>query len=908
MRKPPSLRMPPSRTLDLSRFQGVENLPDPANIAPPWLALAENVVLERGTVAVRPGLSTAAALTGVSPFSGIGVWRDVASTSPDLAPEDVEQREMLVTFPINDSNNHPCLGAAWMDLNVPGTFLPITPLADNGDGLLLGADRDVYFAQLKNILYAVNGYDGLFWYNTAEAVHTISLAQGLPQMMAPAPTGAWGSLTPAAGFNWQSSDGTKFAANATLNSDMMHRLSHPPGIDRSVIKEGDTLLDLVAGSTGKRVYHVYSQPLDLTTDAYKSDNLMIGVYMEAETNFTPFTALRLVLGKTIGGDNTTDPTNAAFAPTAANSIQFDLYVSYNYAWEFIRLPINDLLQSSILSGVDYIAFVAVNQRGSTSATPSIGSTSLPVPDTYSILVSDVVAPGVLPSSPTYYVQRAYNSELGSAGPISDPGRIDLYDFPTGRIDTLPVADEQRRVSLVVDFTNLPTEADTVLVYRSVPDPANTDPASLPYYQVVAVTRAMAAADADGNPHTYTFLDNAKEGDILTNDQPTDIEAPVPSGAGDAPWFILGKDTRLLLFRSIDEPEGMWASDIDHPASVPSIPFEDQTLNGKGGFVRCGSQDGDEIMGACRRSNEVLVFKRRSVYAWTFLAEGTDQETWKVDRLTQPGTESTHSICQVPGGVVWLSTDGLYFLPDDSDVATPFPVSLSIQQTFNTLSPTDRKKVCCAYWPLHGWLVVGLPGQREMLVCDLRQKAEGHPLGVWVGTFLAQTPDGSGQLSPGLLFAETDDLYVARGDTGTLDRFNKPWDTDPYTDYGGAINLRVQTGWLEPLGGRKLRLVRRNLLFTFDGEGAAAGAAIAALLTLETRPNGDSQVYLVNQTFTPDGTPAGLLETGAAGDDVVHASLVGQQLRVTLSASTQGPYPVRLLSLRLAFVEVGLWKG
>ena len=921
MRRPKAglFGMPPPLTLDLSRFGGVETLPDPSNIEPPWLSVARNVTLDTGTLAVRPGLTEvlSKAQGGTFPFLGAGVLRVVADSDPLVVPEEVEYRRFVfVTQDINAGTGQPEVRVLAYDPDNPTDPTVITPLNDDHSVALVGAGRPTYFAQINNILYGVNGRDGLFYFDQALGDNQIVVASGLDGLPAPSVIGSFGGLRPDAGWTWHTSDAAKITVTDSPLNDPLHPLQF--GVDQS----GGFSLNVTSTGAGAWVYHAYAAALDLTTEAFTSDNLLLAQIIDHVTGettavklggpvSTPQAPIEMILGITVGGDNTTDPSNAAFAPTGQNSIKWQLSANTIYQWFFQRMPLSlDALlnaspavkQRDILSKVNYIAFRVL----------TLPATLAPG---FTLLLSDPCAPGVMPPGPVYYKMRAYNSSINLSGPLSEPSPFAFYDYPQtlAYLGALPNANELRRVKIVVDFSKLTDKVDTVFVYRTAPDPANTDPDLMPYRLVRTVHRSDLTLDADGNAFTYTFYDNVPLGTLLTADLPASLDIPVGDGL-DAPWFIQAKDNRLIYARSQREPAGVWASDIGAPASVNPFEFESVAEPGKGGFARAGKDDGDEVMGLGRRSNEILIFKRRSVFAWTFLAEGTANETWKIERITTPGTVSTRSICEIPGGVVWMSDDGLYYLPSDSDVALPFPASIAVQRTIDAIPPAYKGTVACAYWPLRGWLLVAVPEPGKavpttLLVCDLRRRAPGHPIGVWFGEWKSAAVPSGETLSPGILFSEHEDLYVCRGDVGALDRFLLPSDPSPYLDYGTPIDFTVQTGWMEPLSGRKLRLLRRQLQFVFDGDDLGGQTAtLAAILTLETRPNGDTQTYLYNRSQAAGSGPVGLVTTGDRGDDLCHPSLVGQQLRVTILGSAASPVAVRLLSLRLSYIELGLWKG
>lgn len=287
----------------------------------------------------------------------------------------------------------------------------------------------------------------------------------------------------------------------------------------------------------------------------------------------------------------------------------------------------------------------------------------------------------------------------------------------------------RQVLVIVNFTGLAMNT-TLEVYRSLAEAAGSvtsDGAS--YYLVKTIAYADAAAQS-GMALTYTFIDTVLETN-LTSEAPIPLEQSPPQAGHDAPWFIVNKDTRLIFARSDLHQERVWASDIGTPTSVPDFPFAliprpiptidepnpPDPNTGRGGWADVGAtgiaidesgSDGDEIMGIVRRVDEILIFKRRRIFSWTFLAEGYPEETWKIVAISTPGTESTRSLCELPGGIVWLSEDGLFYLSNQSDQATEFPISRDIQNTIAAIPKAYRYLVSCSYDPINHLLLVSVP--------------------------------------------------------------------------------------------------------------------------------------------------------------------------------------------------------
>lgn len=904
MRRLPFFKPQPLQWITLGGFTGVNDFADPVSTPDGYLTAATNVRFDRGVARPRPGFGLAYDLSALtsSPLNGMGTWRLAQQSGAD------EVRRAVMWGKKTEGAS--TVGALFADLD--GTLTDVTPEED-GASRLVETDQAAFFAQLNNKLYGVNGWDGILVYDGKRGSGDQAyLARAMDELPAPVLSKAFGSLRPEGGYSWTAyspSGGTLTLTAVTY--DPMHPKQTPTA-------EAFHLESSVADTTGDWVYHKFASSVDLTAEEYAGDHLFIRY--QCNKSGVP---LRLWIGSTDAADATTDPADASFAPSSSNAFYWDLVVDRADTAIYQRLPL-DGVPDDIRENIDYIVFECIN----TTVTGGIGALLGTGVTAWIFQMHGLFAPGDLPDGLAYYRQVAYDSEEGINGPPSPVSQIELY---AGKVGSYPYTDRFeedlcRRVKVTVDFTEIDAAVDRVDVYRAYPEQNVTEPEGLLYYLVGSALRENA--DGDG---VVTIYDAVSEDELAdpANRMPYD-RSPAAFNL-EAPWFIAGTGTRLLYARSDNHPNRVWASDIGYGASVTDMPFADHDDAGRGGWFDVGADDGDEIMGIVPRVNETLILKRENVWAWTRVNEGGSKdngepEIWRFDPITRPGCIASRSICRIPGGVGWAARDGYYVLFDHTDHATPEPLSLPVQETWDAIPDDYRHLIACAYDPTERLLFIAYPEPGEtqntaLLVYDFRNKAWAHK---WE----------SAVLSPKFLFSdfvnEGDDkgrylLYAADGTTGKVMRLKDPTaDATPYGDESGGaqtdVACSVVTKWLTPKVGSKTRPARRLLEFTHEEQSAGDSALRMSdlSLALEARSGGGSVTlddYEDYVSFPSEGPNGNVIYgTGTDGYERIGADdrgrrVAGMEHRATVRWTHDGDNAddVRLAMARIGFADLGEWR-
>lgn len=549
----------------------------------------------------------------------------------------------------------------------------------------------------------------------------------------------------------------------------------------------------------------------------------------------------------------------------------------------------------------------------------------------------------------WYKQRVKDTETGIVGEACAATSVEINTVQAGQQigGGAPWSQPKSKVKITCDFSTIAPLAssvpDTLLIYRAATETAVGEAEGMNYYLVATVKKKIVGGvhQDDSTNFIYTVTqgfgasfevkDTAKNlqpiiydnlpydalrPDLIYQEPITSLQTP-PKTGDDAPHFIIASNTRLFFLRSNNHPNRIWGSDIGNELSVPDDFFYNIEEAGRGGYVDGATDDGDVILGASHRGNEFLVYKRRALYHFEVRAEGTNQEDWYFDPLLgNPGVVGKRAYCEIPGGNVWMSDNGIYYLAHDRLVASQVPVSAPVQKTIDEIPVECQRLTTMAYHPSENLLFVGITEAENtvntcMLVFDLRTRSDAAPIGRCVGKWRVRESDLE-YSSPAILYADViaDDrteLYLLRADRGGIDRLKIPGiDVDPYSDYGRAIGYRLLSAKVPLERGKVFRGQRARLEFLYDEWRAEDDLYLSFHPTLTLRAFHSSRSNVVEKTYSfyhsiaPDKDSNGV----AVFSQSLSSELVGQYLQLELSGTFAGNVELRLGELAVSLVDKG----
>jgi len=110
-----------------------------------------------------------------------------------------------------------------------------------------------------------------------------------------------------------------------------------------------------------------------------------------------------------------------------------------------------------------------------------------------------------------------------------------------------------------------------------------------------------------------------------------------------------------------------------------------SANASGGHVEVGNTDTDPIMGLCALSNQLLIFKRDSIYRLL----GDNPGNFRVYRVNAEVEQMANSSCILYGDTpFWMTPAGMYYF--DGQTARPMPDARCIQTFMKTAKVSTSK--------------------------------------------------------------------------------------------------------------------------------------------------------------------------------------------------------------------------
>ena len=730
MRRPqrrdrPKAALRPLIPIRLEGWAGMSDGGDVTKTPAGYLDLAENLRFDRGVPRLRAGIAKAARHIGVGTSTGLGMA--VFKTPPvgHVADDQAEQSHRVVYTWQTVTRDSATFreGRLWVDVDGSGTYVDKTPEGSGAYSLLTKGYGDTFFAQLFRRLYGVNGKDGLFYWDGGTATSSVLTKLSDPVAPGLSTDDAAQSVFNNATADWTRGPGLLEATVALLPwKDWTGSLSsaavpNDPDLHaRNALANEGVQITVSAPSTALNKWIYLNIPsdqrLNLTVARHESDDLLIVVH-STRTGWRPG---RLYAARNPEGLAGLDPSNSAWDPEKtdpdrANWHAWDINLVNTGEWQVIRLPLSGV-PDAVLADIQYLAFRFVH-RTSTPVASALGS--IPA---YTLHLSSVWAPGRLPDGVQRYRLRVANGDVTSpAGPYAE---TTTYAWPKGPVDPFPDGPPVQRVQVSVPEALFETGVTHVEVFRAVPPVVSSPGLETDDYRLVDTIRkglvggtTVYTSDQDPSGTALTV----SGGQILSYDSVSEVSLEladrmglprVPPGTGaDAPYYITATESRLVTGRSDRNESRVWLGDVGVPGSLPDVPFAELTEPGSGGYVDIGLGDGDVLTGLAVRVDEILAFKRRSVFVLLIRGEGTEEETLLVRRMGGPGCIATRSICAVDGGIVYAAEDGLYRIAQDADVPERLPFSGPVQRTWDAIPAAMKDAVWCAYHPVERLLLVGI---------------------------------------------------------------------------------------------------------------------------------------------------------------------------------------------------------
>lgn len=126
-------------------------------------------------------------------------------------------------------------------------------------------------------------------------------------------------------------------------------------------------------------------------------------------------------------------------------------------------------------------------------------------------------------------------------------------------------------------------------------------------------------------------------------------------------------------------------------------IDDFTVGSGGGFIDVSKNDGQVITGLKKYKDSLLVFKRNSIYAFTFATSGLPQ----VEQVTAAvGAVNQRGICTVENDVFFVSDRGVFTIGNEAgfafDVLRTNELSAKVRSIFQSIDRSRIGNVACVY--------------------------------------------------------------------------------------------------------------------------------------------------------------------------------------------------------------------
>ena len=908
---------------------GEANRPDNSRVQKGFVFNANDLRFDGQIAEVRPGFVADGAPAGGTKLVNMAPWRK-AGTMAGAEFGEGELVHKVVSGYLNEppsggvgpNENH---GAMWVDREAGAGYESIPIPSSNP---LLGKGQ-MRFAQMSDYLYGVDGSSGLVRYDG-----TLDLTQALTVL---APTSQPTTLNVTASPYLLEPTGRTLRlggvaapelGTVTLTTDTLNLT--PFGVLQSrlkIITNGATkarvIMDLGAA---RNLSQSFAWGTSLLFEAMITKALSVPAHLRIVTSaFVDFAAINADVG-------------TATAFTTLNSYSWQINPKTAGQWEIFELSTAGV-PAAILADVRWLILEVDNAADWVGETLYFGALHSPGNQSvgnvwYKVRAAQSSPAATNPSSSPIVGLGAASDVNLTTGASSTPNttrsaivNTSLTPQPTANTSTSighllgdrvgttlgsnSIGAPSRRVKVDLNLSQAGPSGSLLELYRSLSDPALTDPDGAIYRLVASIPY-----DSTVSP-LYTLYDNMAEEDL--RNQPTLPPDTLPPLSGrTAPHFILSRRGRLFYFRTDEQPSYIGASDIGNPESLAPVEFSSQKIPGLGGFETIDQLTNEGgITGATMREDEILIFTRRGTWSWRILNEGLEGEEWIIQRVNGIGCAAPNSICYADRGIVWANETGIQYLSDGSIIPLDYPLSDSINRTWKEIPLDQLSKVSCAYVPDDHSLYVSVAEPQQttntaILRYSFRNKNWSGKEIVRTGTVEHGNPQ---RLIPIWQEGTGTKLFLIRDDVTEIDRYLIPGvDNDPYLNFGGLAAFRLETGFVEL--GRRLRVVRWRVdigsdLGTVDVNSVATNAIVQASLNLriEVRStlNGDVVINAKDHGFdhiVPIGTLSAGWGTYHGETDPV---LEGADVRLIITGTAQGEVALRIRNLEIDVQDRGPWR-
>lgn len=222
----------------------------------------------------------------------------------------------------------------------------------------------------------------------------------------------------------------------------------------------------------------------------------------------------------------------------------------------------------------------------------------------------------------------------------------------------------------------------------------------------------------------------------------------------------------------------WSKPPGDGKSIEDWSVDDASQNASGGHVEVGNTDTDPILGLCSLSNQLLIFKRDSIYR----LHGDRPDGYRITKVNAEVEEMCHTSCILYGDTpFWMTGAGMYYF--DGQTAQPMPNARNIRNILDGARLTqckgaenrDRLYFTCRK---------GDSGYQDdsIIVYDVPERAYMLRNGFQVADICAKA---------GTLYLINSSRYVYRfneGDTYDGEKIDAYWKT-PSTDLGNKPGIK-----------------------------------------------------------------------------------------------------------------------